>query len=407
MVSKLRRLIADHADLHNSDLPPNYLFPPGSNGSHSDDLTQLTVLLTGPTGTPYSEGLWRLQLRIPEDYPKNPPKAYFKTRIWHPNVEESTGAVCVDTLKRDWDPKLTLRDILVTISCLLIQPNPESALNSTAGALMQEDYNEFARRARLMTSIHAPIPQDMVDAVMEAKQRGEDPEMVARMADAQTNDTSRQVSPTLSAVRMKESTSTSTEQDDADMFSDTDDTVEDDTKENDPSLSPSPVAMPPPPSPRRSGAGKQPLSVLASAPFDESDVDMDVDRDEQHFDGMTDSERNIAANNTSSSSSSDLSSQKQPTTPRKSSRNTLFSENHRLYPSTPHQQRIPSPTKSGASSSTTPSKATSAKPVISSPHRVTKPSQPNTVTRKQPTSAAMSSSRPNPSRKPRIGLRRL
>lgn len=109
----MRRLIADHADLHHSDLPPNYLFPPGSNNSHSDDLTQLTILLTGPSGTPYSEGLWRLQLRIPEDYPKSPPKAYFKTRIWHPNVEESTGAVCVDTLKRDWDPKLTLRDILV------------------------------------------------------------------------------------------------------------------------------------------------------------------------------------------------------------------------------------------------------------------------------------------------------
>lgn len=70
-------------------------------------------MLAGPHGTPYSAGLWRLQLRIPEDYPASPPKAAFKTRIWHPNVEESTGAVCVDTLKRDWESKLTLRDILV------------------------------------------------------------------------------------------------------------------------------------------------------------------------------------------------------------------------------------------------------------------------------------------------------
>lgn len=109
--SNLRRLAADHAALHNPELPPNYLLPP--DDSSADDLTQLDVLLTGPQGTPYSQGLWRLHLKMPEDYPRNPPKASFKTRIWHPNVEELSGAVCVDTLKRDWRPKLTLRDVLV------------------------------------------------------------------------------------------------------------------------------------------------------------------------------------------------------------------------------------------------------------------------------------------------------
>ena len=93
------------------DLPPNYLFP--SEDSSSDDLTQLTTLLAGPQGTPYSQGLWRVHLKMPDDYPKSPPKATFKTRIWHPNVEELTGAVCVDTLKRDWKATLTLRDVLV------------------------------------------------------------------------------------------------------------------------------------------------------------------------------------------------------------------------------------------------------------------------------------------------------
>lgn len=50
---------------------------------------------------------------MPEDYPKSPPKATFRTRIWHPNVEEKSGAVCVDTLKRDWRAELTLKDVLV------------------------------------------------------------------------------------------------------------------------------------------------------------------------------------------------------------------------------------------------------------------------------------------------------
>lgn len=112
--SSLRRLASDQASLRQFDLPPNYLFVPGQdNRILPDDLTQLSILLTGAQGTPYAHGVWQLHLRMPTDYPKNPPRATFKTRMWHPNVEESTGAVCLETLKRDWDPKLTLRDILL------------------------------------------------------------------------------------------------------------------------------------------------------------------------------------------------------------------------------------------------------------------------------------------------------
>lgn len=124
-------MAADHAALHGDLLPPYYFFPPDDGRfPAADDLTQLDVLLTGPPVTPYSEGLWRLHLKIPEDYPRNPPKATFRTRIWHPNVEETSGAVCVDTLKRDWESKLTLRDVLIVSfrmqlsSCLLAPPGP-------------------------------------------------------------------------------------------------------------------------------------------------------------------------------------------------------------------------------------------------------------------------------------------
>ena len=70
-------------------------------------------MLVGPEGTPYAAGIWKLHLKMPYDYPKSPPKASFKTKIWHPNVEEGSGSVCVDTLKRDWESKLTLRDVLI------------------------------------------------------------------------------------------------------------------------------------------------------------------------------------------------------------------------------------------------------------------------------------------------------
>ncbi|KAL4959002.1 putative ubiquitin conjugating enzyme E2 [Aspergillus stella-maris] len=342
MVSKLRRLAADHAALH-EDLPPNYLFP--ADDTSSDDITQLLVLLAGPQGTPYSQGLWRLHLKLPEDYPKSPPKATFKTRIWHPNVEESSGAVCVDTLKRDWKSSLTLRDVLVTISCLLIYPNPDSALNSTAGALLQENYDAFARQAKLMTSIHASVPVDMRNQATEAKMRGEDigttipedqPEDQEKEKEKEKESSrtlrSRQ-GQRVQAVTMKKkpSQSSTTPQPQSHLHPSENtqprpshDPVSDDetenenpataSKENDPSLSPSPVKFAAPStltlSPRKNAHGKRPLSVLTTSasamdidPFYPSasgdgnglmdDVmEMEIEDDDM----MTASERNIAAN---------------------------------------------------------------------------------------------------------------
>jgi ubiquitin-conjugating enzyme E2 S len=82
--------------------------------------------------------------------------------------------VCVETLKRDWSSTLKLRDVLVTISCLLIQPNPASALNEAAGKLANEDWDGFCRRAKLMTDIHAVVPGNIANEVKAAQMRGED-----------------------------------------------------------------------------------------------------------------------------------------------------------------------------------------------------------------------------------------
>ncbi|GIJ83895.1 hypothetical protein Asppvi_002726 [Aspergillus pseudoviridinutans] len=301
--SSFRRLAADHAALH-EELPPNYLFPTEES---SDDLTQLTTLLAGPQGTPYSQGLWRLHLKMPEDYPKSPPKATFKTRIWHPNVEESTGAVCVDTLKRDWKSTLTLKDVLVTISCLLIYPNPDSALNSTAGALLQEDYDAFARQAKLMTSIHAPVPPDLKTAVVEAKSRGEEAGTLIPEHEGthglRSRPGTRVQSLTMKTKKSTPQPSTHTNADAHDSNPESDDESESDagstrpstSKENDPSLSPSPVKLAPP-SPRKNTHGKRPLCDLTTS--------LDPDTEDPNLTPapttdkpqMTTSEKNIAAN---------------------------------------------------------------------------------------------------------------
>ncbi|KAE9981451.1 hypothetical protein EG328_011602 [Venturia inaequalis] len=168
----LRRLAADHGALHRDGLPPNYLFDPSKEDSFSD-LTTLSVLLTGAEGTPFSSGLFALDLKMPPTYPQSAPTAFFRTKIFHPNVDPGTGAICVDTLKRDWTPTLTLRDVLVTISCLLVFPNAASALNSEAGRLLEEDFGEFERKARLWARMHAAVPVSLRGVVEEAKKRGD------------------------------------------------------------------------------------------------------------------------------------------------------------------------------------------------------------------------------------------
>ena len=76
------------------------------------------------------------------------------TKIFHPNVS-AAGEICVNTLKKDWQSSYGIGHILVTVKCLLIHPNPESALDEEAGKLLLENYDSYCDRARLITSVHA------------------------------------------------------------------------------------------------------------------------------------------------------------------------------------------------------------------------------------------------------------
>ena len=107
------------------------------------------TLPSDPDATPYEKGLYRVTLKIPEDFPKSAPK------IFHPNVSEK-GEICVNTLKKDWDPcNWSIRHILKIVHCLLINPFPESALNEEAGKMFMESYDQYVKRARIFNDIHA------------------------------------------------------------------------------------------------------------------------------------------------------------------------------------------------------------------------------------------------------------
>jgi len=71
-------------------------------------------VVEGPADTPYSGGRFRVRLTLVKEFPSCPPKAFFLTKIFHPNVA-GNGEICVNTLKKDWKADLGLRHVLLTI----------------------------------------------------------------------------------------------------------------------------------------------------------------------------------------------------------------------------------------------------------------------------------------------------
>ena len=112
------------------------------------------VELEGPAETPYAGKYFLVKLLFGSDFPSRPPRGYFLTKIYHPNIDETSGAICVNTLKRDWTPATTLPHVLHVIRCLLIVPFAESSLNDEAGKLFMESYDLYFQRAQLLANVH-------------------------------------------------------------------------------------------------------------------------------------------------------------------------------------------------------------------------------------------------------------
>lgn len=121
-----------------------------------EQLCEIHAEISGPEDTPYQGGFFTVKLTLTEGFPQQPPRGVFLTKIFHPNVSQPAGEICVNTLKKDWNPSLGIAHVLQVIRCLLIVPFPESSLNDEAGKLFLESYDEYARRAKLWTTIHAP-----------------------------------------------------------------------------------------------------------------------------------------------------------------------------------------------------------------------------------------------------------
>eukprot|EP00356_Strombidium_inclinatum_P008189 CAMPEP_0170487798 /NCGR_PEP_ID=MMETSP0208-20121228/6526_1 /TAXON_ID=197538 /ORGANISM="Strombidium inclinatum, Strain S3" /LENGTH=149 /DNA_ID=CAMNT_0010762195 /DNA_START=30 /DNA_END=479 /DNA_ORIENTATION=+ len=106
---------------------------------------QATIM--GPDDSPYAGGVFFLNIHFPTDYPFKPAKINFTTRIYHPNIN-SNGSICLDILKEQWSPALTISKVLLSISSLLTDPNPDDPLVPEIAHIYKTDKSKYETTAR-------------------------------------------------------------------------------------------------------------------------------------------------------------------------------------------------------------------------------------------------------------------
>jgi len=86
----------------------------------------------------------------------------FETKLWHPNVSSQTGAICLDILKNEWTPALTIRTALISLQALLCAPEPDDPQDAVVANQYKSDIKKFEAQAKAWVQEYAlNNPEDL------------------------------------------------------------------------------------------------------------------------------------------------------------------------------------------------------------------------------------------------------
>jgi len=144
----LRRILKELDDLRKD--------PPAgcSAGPVGDDMFHWEGVIMGPADSPFAGGVFKLNIHFPTEYPFKVPHLQFKTKIYHPNINAS-GGICLDILKSQWSPALTISKVLLSVLSLLTDPNPSDPLMPDIAQQYKEDKAAYEEQARAYTMLYA------------------------------------------------------------------------------------------------------------------------------------------------------------------------------------------------------------------------------------------------------------
>ncbi|KAI0759416.1 ubiquitin-conjugating enzyme/RWD-like protein [Trametes elegans] len=163
----LKRIHREIADLKKEDLGTIALAP-------SDDLFHWNATIPGPEGSVYEGGVFQVDITLGHDYPFSAPRVMFKTRIYHMNINER-GSICIDILKHNWSPALSLFKVILSLSSLLTDPNPKDPLVPSIATEYVRNRVQHDHNARRWTELYARPPPPPPPSSQAANGKGKAP----------------------------------------------------------------------------------------------------------------------------------------------------------------------------------------------------------------------------------------
>ena len=95
----------------------------------------------------YRGGAFTFTFDVPGTYPHEAPKVKCLTKCYHPNIDLE-GNVCLNILREDWKPVLSINSIIYGLQFLFMDPNPDDPLNKEAAEVLQNNPNQFAANVK-------------------------------------------------------------------------------------------------------------------------------------------------------------------------------------------------------------------------------------------------------------------
>jgi len=108
-----------------------------------------------PENVPYNKGAFLVDIHFPAEYPFKPPKISFRTKIYHPNIDEK-GQVCLPIIQADnWKPATKTEQVIQSLLDLISEPEPDHPLRADVAEEFTKDKKKFLKNAEEFTKKHA------------------------------------------------------------------------------------------------------------------------------------------------------------------------------------------------------------------------------------------------------------